>query len=356
MAKPKISKEDFYDEIKRIYSEHRKMNTIILKENCILNINTAYYSHKYHTLKNICNELNIPFTHDLSLDNELIKEDFIRVYKENKNNISKELYSKYGKYATSVIQNHFGGFNNLMKILNIKVNMTRMDSKEDVTNDLMAFYNTYNSTSSNLYRKHGVYAQSVIERIFGSWESMTTELGLPFVGTTYGKEYMLAELQRVYSKYGFVSKEIINNECEFTYQALIFYFGNKNGISTALNVKDAFLSGMSVNAQIINDYLIARFGEKNFIAEKTWKWLKNDKTNKNMYVDFYIKSINTALEYDGEQHFVQTKFFHRDQDAFINQQYRDKLKDELLKAHKIKIIRFNYKDEITLEFLTQILK
>ena len=57
-------------------------------------------------------------------------------------------------------------------------------------------------------------------------------------------------------------------------------------------------------------------------------FLKYDKTGKNLELDVYNADLNLALEYDGVHHRKFTEFFHKSEQDFIDQQDRDRYKEE----------------------------
>jgi len=57
--------------------------------------------------------------------------------------------------------------------------------------------------------------------------------------------------------------------------------------------------------------------------------------------DFYLKDINTVIEYDGKQHFESIEFFGGE-DALIKTQERDKIKNDYCIKNNIPIIRIPY--------------
>lgn len=59
--------------------------------------------------------------------------------------------------------------------------------------------------------------------------------------------------------------------------------------------------------------------------------------------DFYIKSLNTAIEYDGVQHFKSNAFFGGEK-AFSILQMHDQIKNEYCSTHGIHLIRISYFD------------
>lgn len=59
--------------------------------------------------------------------------------------------------------------------------------------------------------------------------------------------------------------------------------------------------------------------------------------------DFFIPSLNIAIEFDGEQHSQIVEFFGGEQE-FIKQKKKDKIKDDYCEINKIKLIRISKKD------------
>ena len=351
-VKEKYTKEEFYNEIKDIHNEFGYINTDVLKNNIRSDLNLNYYLHKYGGLKNISKELGLNYIYALRSDKEDVKRDFYDIYKRL-GYIDIKTYLKCGKYSKQAIKTAFGCVNNLMKELNIPLNTSRMENEDVVLHDIKKVYEEYQSTSSNVYRKHGLYSECVINRIFGTWENAVKKLGLESVGKRYGKDEIDRQVKAVFNRYGFISRALIDDECDFTYQALKPYYKNKNEVSYMLGVKNAFCDKLSSKAEVI--YLILKDTYPDIIKEKTWDWLTNPKTNKPLWIDFYIPSVNTAIEFDGAQHFQYIERFHKTYENYIESVYRDRLKDKLLVEHGIRLIRLSYKDKITKSFLNNIL-
>ena len=122
------------------------------------------------------------------------------------------------------------------------------------------------------------------------------------------------ELERCYNLYGFISKYVIDLECDFTYQAISTYF-NKEELFELFGNNYRSYGNMSSGMIIITKML----DEKNikYQLEKTWDWLVNDKTNKHMFVDIYIESLNLVIEFDGNQHFRYSKHFHKNKQKYL---------------------------------------
>ena len=81
---------------------------------------------------------------------------------------------------------------------------------------------------------------------------------------------------------------------------------------------------------------------KNINYEKQYRF--NDcKNKKTLPFDFYIPSLNIAIEYDGEQHYKIVKHFGG-LDKFIKTKVRDTIKTIYCEENNIKLIRIPYWD------------
>ncbi len=71
------------------------------------------------------------------------------------------------------------------------------------------------------------------------------------------------------------------------------------------------------------------------------KFLKNTVTGgtNNLELDCFNEELGIAVEYDGRQHAEYTPYFHKNKEAFYNQQYRDYMKQQLCKENNIKLIK-----------------
>lgn len=342
--KEKYTEKEFYDEIIRIHDEFNFINTTTLKNNCKLDIDVTHYLHKFGGIKNICNKLGLNYIHALRSNKEDIRNDFYKVYKDH-GYINKETYLKFGNFSWQSVMTAYGGINNLMEEFGIPLNMNRMVSEDVVLSDINKICKKYKTTSTSVYRKYGLYSESVILRLFGTWENAVLKSGIEYKKRKFGKKEIERQVRDVFDKYGFISKVLINDECDFTYQALKPYYKNKNEISKMLGVKNAFCDKLSSKAEVLYKILIKIYPDT--IKEKTWKWLINDKTKHPLWVDFYIPSVNTAIEFDGKQHYHFVKRFHKTYDEFLESKYRDHIKEQLLGGHGIRLIRISYEERIS---------
>jgi len=72
-------------------------------------------------------------------------------------------------------------------------------------------------------------------------------------------------------------------------------------------------------------------------------FLKNNVTGKNLELDILNEELKLAIEVDGEQHSKYIPFFHKNYEHFLNQKYRDEIKNMLCQQNGIRLIRINHK-------------
>lgn len=62
----------------------------------------------------------------------------------------------------------------------------------------------------------------------------------------------------------------------------------------------------------------------------------------NLELDCYNEELKIAVEYDGAQHYKFIPHFHKTHEAFMNQRYRDYMKEQMCKENGIYLIRVPY--------------
>ncbi len=81
-------------------------------------------------------------------------------------------------------------------------------------------------------------------------------------------------------------------------------------------------------------------------------FLKNPETGKNLELDFYCDKLKLAVEFNGQQHYQYTEYYHKhDHYNFYQQQQRDQSKRDLCMKNNIKLIIVKY-DQNVEQFLT----
>ncbi|CCV02358.1 Uvr/REP helicase [Invertebrate iridescent virus 30] len=71
-------------------------------------------------------------------------------------------------------------------------------------------------------------------------------------------------------------------------------------------------------------------------------FLKNPITGNNLEIDCFNPELKLGVEYNGQQHYRYTSFFHRNIDAATNQKYRDELKRRMCHENGITLIEVPY--------------
>lgn len=72
------------------------------------------------------------------------------------------------------------------------------------------------------------------------------------------------------------------------------------------------------------------------------EYIVNPVTNHPLEFDCYCDDLKTAVEYNGIQHYKYVPYFHKSKQDFYNQQYRDRIKQQLCDQYGIKLINIPY--------------
>ena len=145
-----------------------------------------------------------------------------------------------------------------------------------------------------------------------------------------------------------MSANLINQNCEFTYQALSYHF-SMDMLCDIVGDKDAFTKSKSTGSKELK--LILNNLYDDVIEEATFDWLINPKSGRLMYIDYYVPSVNIAFEYDGEQHNCYIEYFYKKFKNFYNSVYRDRMKEKLLAKHNVKLVRIRYDEPLTEDYV-----
>jgi len=86
---------------------------------------------------------------------------------------------------------------------------------------------------------------------------------------------------------------------------------------------------------------IIKFLNQNYIRYKHQHNFKGCKHERKLYFDFYLPTLNVAIEYQGIQHYQVVKHFGGEQ-GFKQRSKRDKIKEDWCKLNNIKLIEIPY--------------
>ena len=88
--------------------------------------------------------------------------------------------------------------------------------------------------------------------------------------------------------------------------------------------------------------LVNIFGIDAVVRQKTFKWLKNAKTGYHQYLDFYITTFNIAIELQGDQHFIQHRYWDKNEESFLKRAFMDINKKKMCDENGVKIYYFAF--------------
>lgn len=71
-------------------------------------------------------------------------------------------------------------------------------------------------------------------------------------------------------------------------------------------------------------------------------FLRNPVTGHCLEIDCYNPALKLGVEYNGQQHYSYSPFFHRNSEASTNQKYRDELKRRLCSENGVSLIEVPY--------------
>ena len=274
--------------------------------------------------------------------NKISKEDLYNDIKsviEKTNNTTINNYIKYGKYSKSPIKTN-GGWNKILTDLGYKINMHKgIITKEEVIEDYILLQKKYGKVTSIIQRKYGNYSQKVIDDLFGSFGELQKLMGEKVFTREISDEDILINLYDLYLKYGFLNQQIIQNECIASYPTVYSRIGSVGEICYKLNIPiDNALTNQSKFSKYIIKNISMYLNEKP-ILEKTFDWLINPENNCKLRIDAYFPEHSLAIECDGKQHRQFTPIFHKTEEEYIRRLQLDKIKDSLLKEHNILELR-----------------
>lgn len=351
--KEKCSKEDFYNEVIRLYDLYGDVTKDIFNEHSVIHGDFHHYCTRFGGIKNIMKELGLSKPVRCKHTKESILNDGEQLLDKH-GYINKELCVANG-ISISVVKRLFGNFTNFFNELGYDNNFYRNVELKDLLADVDKFIKENGLVSCKVYRKYGAYSQPVIDR-FGGWKTVVRMLGYEPLAETYGKDEIAKYLKELVDKYGYLSRELVDENCPFTYQAVTYHFGSMRDICDYFGNPNLFKYGVSQNERLIDAYLTEIIGRDNYETQKTWDWLRSEDTGRRLKVDFYIPSLNTVIEYDGQQHYIYNDYFYKSEEDFERCKRYDELKDKLLKEHGISVVRIPYTTKVTLELVKSICK
>jgi len=231
-------------------------------------------------------------------------------------------------------------------------------SKKEIVIEIYRILDNYGYVSKPLMEKHSSYSPKIVQRIFGSFKDMYKELDIPHSssGRIPTNKELIIEAKRIYNEQGFLSYDLIYKFG--TISATCFKDrtrrNNSGGINYYRQQVGCKIPSLAWGESPSAKYAIAKFSnhlKESPIKEKTFKWLKNPKTNMSLRIDAFYPNANIAIEYNGPQHYFSDGFYTKNEQELTYKQNLDFLKQQLIKAHGIKLVVIHYKDKVDTHYI-----
>jgi len=154
----------------------------------------------------------------------------------------------------------------------------------------------------------------------------------------YGSLFLFIILLIIY----FLNKNKIDNEVndfdESIFNKKRTYINNTGIVPNTGNEKKVFESS---KGELICKQVVEKILNKPFIKIRLDSF-KNNVTKRNLELDLYNEELKLGVEYSGRQHYEFVPHFHKNYEAFLNQQYRDYMKEIKCKENGIRLIVVPY--------------
>lgn len=259
----------------------------------------------------------------------------------------------------TIITRRFGSWNNALLAAGLPtLDEIRRGSnvpkytKDDLIRILRDFANENGRTPKMSDFRKGSPSVSTFFAYFGTWNNALEQAGLDVnLPQNIRPEDLISDLQNVaemlgrsptyreYDRYGRFTTRTMTRVIGKPYPEILSSIGLKP--ITRGQLADAVIRMMS---KYLNDV-----PER----EKTFEWLRNDRTGALMRLDAYFPKYHFGLEFHGEQHFRPVVEWEGVA-GFIEQQYRDQLKMRLCKENGLPLLVLTYKDDLSPKALREL--
>ena len=267
--------------------------------------------------------------------------------------LSGPIIDKYGAMKSTVICRHFKTIQQACEELTLpfKEKTHKYVSKEKLDVEIFRIIEEFGYVSKPLMEKHSIYGPKIVNRIYGNFGKMYEALGITRhpSGRSPTDSQLIEDFLRIYNKYKTISKEIIVQESKYSITCFRDRFGGLNRIKEMLGINIPASNESPSATYAIQK--VSEFLNEKPQKEKTFSWLKNPETNYKLRIDAFFPEHNLAVEYNGPQHYRLYKRYYSSEEKLEKRKKLDKLKNDLLKEHGIKVVWIHYKDKITNKYL-----
>lgn len=288
----------------------------------------------------------------ITIDKNLVLQDMQEIFNRY-GQCTQTLYKQHGRYNVQTVTKKLNlKFSDLQQELNVPTRSYNV-AREDLIQDVFRIYNDNGYITRDLYIEHGKYSRKPINRLFGSWNNMLQELGLPInCLINIPEEDLLNELRRIFNEYGVISATIIRWESKYSLEVYVRRFRGLNNAYKKIGIPTHKFD--TVQKSQIETYLIQKIekilGEK-AEREKQFDWLVYKYP---LRLDAYFPKHNLAVEINGLMHYQRLNCIS--EEYFRQTQERDSVKQRLCQKHGIAFLQLDALKTQTVDELTELLR
>lgn len=286
----------------------------------------------------------MPIIKNKHFTKEIIIEDYQRTkLKLGKDRLSRKEYIANGQYTRPNIEKMFGSWNNMKKEIGERPLVNKKLSKKEVSKMANTLFEKHGKLTAQIMREEG-YAQSAVDRLFGSFGEMMKELSLPqeAIGRTreLTDEQLLNELVKIEEEFGYVNFSLLDEHSLIPFATFINRYKTFGDACILAGVrhlgKDTIARPFGQANSVLKE--ISDFLEEDtYHTEMTFDWLRNDATAVPFAVDAYFPENNLIVEYHGPYHYDELHYVNRINgvESFEETVRKDDLKREIIKSKNI---------------------
>lgn len=200
-------------------------------------------------------------------------------------------------------------------------------SRDDIVLDILSVKNKFGRISAELYRKHGKYSQPIIDSVFGSFGNALTDCGSTskMKAKTMSNQDMVDHGILLLSKLGVINGRLITKYSDFSSTTVLARFGSLENYYAMIGY-----TGNNYNTSPSSIDVFNKISE--ILKERPILEVSFDKCigvgGKPLRYDAYYKKHNLLVEFNGHQHYVYSKKYHKNLIDFSNNVLNDQLKSE----------------------------
>lgn len=352
----RFTNEQLLNELKNLYQQHHKVSKSIIDTYAPFNYYTI--QRRFGSIEEALSLCDIEITNGQRkmISKERVVNDLIRIHNLF-GYISKPLYEKHGLYNQKVVRRIFGSFTNMYN----ELNLTRHPSgysptDEELISDAKRLLNEFEYINADIIRLHSKFSVFVYQSRFSSINELYKILNIPMKFYSATEDELIMEARDIYSKYNILTKDIIEQNSQYSVAQYYRRFGSLNNLYEILGLQNRYPGEESCNSA---NYCISKFS--NYLDEQpqrefTFDWLRNPKTNRKLPIDAYYPKHNIAIEYNGLQHYQIDGLYIKSEEELQYRQELDNVKYQLIKEHGITLVVVHYKDIVDENYISKVIR